>query len=103
MKYVRKVGLLFLCIMTISLAACGGNGNDYMGDTVNDATDGTNGATDGDGNTVERGLQDMGDGIRDAADTAGEEIQDMTDGMDDNHTSQNRKNDRKQNDNQERR
>ena len=46
MKNVRKMLLLFLCVVTLGLTACGNNGaNDTDGtmdgnNTVNDATDG---------------------------------------------------------------
>ena len=112
MKYLRRMALVFTCVMLMGgLTACGNGDNAAVPDyntgganqngTVNDATDGNdtlNGndaaGTNGAGNDGAAGniVDDIGDGVDDAVDDVENGVDDMTrDGannqnVNDNHT-----------------
>ena len=90
MKYVRKLLLISFCAMLLTFTACGNNDANDGNNTVNDATDGSEGpVTDGNPATDNHAVD--GVGAKDIIDGAEDNAENTTQGME-NGTNNNESN-----------
>lgn len=94
MKNVRKMLLLFLCVVTLGLTACGtndANGTDGTYDNNNNNVGTEN------GNIISDTVEGVGEGIRDTVDGIDEGVNDTMDNTTNNNTNNNTENNTKNN------
>ena len=78
-KIMKKLGLLVLAVLMISLSSCGGDNAEKAKDAANEAVEATKDAAQEAGEAVQEAAEKTGEAVQEAAEKTGEAAKDAVD------------------------